>query len=140
MPALEVVDRGLVKVSSQLPPPLGAAGGLWKGQCQPGEPQRHPGRPRAPTGMKASNAKFKCQVDRDRIVLGSGTAWGAAGTTPGAQALELGLEAGGTLTAAKSRGGVGSAVLRSGHAFPPPTGSCCLPSSGQGHVDGQELP
>lgn len=35
VPALEVVDRGLVKVSS-----LGAAGGLWKGQCQTGEPQR----------------------------------------------------------------------------------------------------
>lgn len=91
MPALEVVGRG----GGQLPLPWEQQEGCGKVRASLGSHrdkiglypalEEHPGRPRAPTGMKASNAKFKCQVDRDWIVLGSGTAWGAAGTTPGAQ-------------------------------------------------------
>lgn len=90
-----------LKVSSQLPALLGTVGGLWEGQCQPEKPQRK--KTALPLPWRSTQAGqgtrrdegLKCQVDRDWIVPGSRSA-GEQPDDSRVQALELGLEAGGT--------------------------------------------
>lgn len=100
MPALEVADRGLAESV------LSAAFSTWSSKravkrlvlawgglpCPGGVPRQA----EETDGVKAS------AVDSPRLWHQLG---GAAGTALGVHALELGLEAGGTLTVAKSWGG-----------------------------------
>lgn len=79
-PALEVADRGLAESV------LSAASSTWSSK----------------RAVKRLVPAWASAVDSPRLWHQLG---GAAGTTLGVHALELGLEAGGTLTVAKSWGG-----------------------------------